>query len=261
MTQAPILIDGVEVALRPSARTRRFVLRVEKGTGAARLSAPLGASRAAAERFLRANKAWLLERAAAAPGPVPFAAGEVVPLRGRPHLLKADPFRRSGPILASAEALHVPTQEPEDFRRRVEAWLKAEARRDLLAAAETHATALGVSFKRLTLRDARTRWGSCAANGDLSFSWRLILAPPSVLDYLAAHETAHLVAFDHGPRFWELVRRLRPDHEEAEDWLKAHGPELHRYGRGQGPIQAPLQERGGREPGAPAASRARPRSA
>lgn len=242
--EPPLLVDGIEIALRRS-RAGRFVLRVGKATGEARLSAPSRASRAEAERFLKAHLGWLRARIAAAPGPLPFAPGVSIPLRGEARLLKADPFRRGGPVLVSeAEtALYVP---PERFAETLTLWLKAEARRDLEAAAARHAAALGVRPGRIVLRDPRTRWGSCAASGDLSFSWRLILAPPGILDYLAAHECAHLVEFDHGPGFWALVKRLRPDHEQAEGWLRAHGPGLHRYGRA---------------PGVPIPSRARPRSA
>lgn len=245
--EPPLVIAGIEVALRRSARAGRFVLRVGKGAGEARLSLPLRASRIEAERFLRAHRDWLVERVAAAPGPLPFAPGSLVPLRGEPYALKADPFRRGGPVLVAAaeKALYVPASG-EAFAAQLALWLKAEARRDLEAAVARHAGALGAKAGRISLRDPRTRWGSCAAKGDLSFSWRLIFAPPGVLDYLAAHECAHLVEFDHGPKFWALVKRLRPDHEQAEGWLRARGPELHRYGR---------------EPGAPLPSRARPRSA
>ncbi len=250
MSQPPIRIDGIDVALRPS-RAGRFVLRVGRGTGEARLSMPSSASRAEAERFLKAHRDWLKARIAAAPGPLPFAPGNAVPLRGVPHLLKSDPFRRQGPVLRQGPALaargtlHVPGP-PEAFAQALELWLRAEARKDLETAVGRHAAALGVRPGRITLRDQRTRWGSCSAGGGLSFSWRLILAPPEILDYVAAHECAHLVEFDHGPGFWALTRRLRPDHEQAEDWLRAQGPDLQRYGR---------------EPGEPLPSRARPRSA
>ncbi|WP_018631861.1 M48 family metallopeptidase [Neomegalonema perideroedes] len=239
MTQPPALlrpaslhIDGIDVALRPS-HAGRFILRVGRGTGEARLSMPARATRAEAERFLRAHRDWLKARIAAAPGPAPFAPGSLVPLRGVPHLLRLDPFRRKGPVLAARETLHVPGP-PEGFAEVLGDWLKAEARKDLAEAVGRHARALGVAPGRITLRDPRTRWGSCAAKGGLSFSWRLILAPPEILDYVAAHECAHLVEFDHGPGFWALVRRLRPDHERAEDWLRAQGADLQRYGRTPG---------------------------
>ena len=119
---------------------------------------------------------------------------------------------------------------PEHAPRRVADFLKREARADLIAAAARHAAALGVAIGRVSIKDTTSRWGSCSASGDLSFSWRLVLAPPYVLDYLAAHEVAHRREMNHGPRYWENVARLFPDYKRAEAWLKAHGATLHRYG-------------------------------
>jgi hypothetical protein len=114
--------------------------------------------------------------------------------------------------------------------RRVADFLKREAHRDIEAAVARHARSIGVKPKRIAVRDTVSRWGSCSATGGLSFSWRLILAPPFVLDYLAAHEVAHLVHLNHSPKFWSLLRRACPETNRAEAWLKAHGANLHRYG-------------------------------
>src|SRR5207237_6878721 len=94
--------------------------------------------------------------------------------------------------------------------------------------------ALAVPIKRISVRDQSSRWGSCSNAGVLSFSWRLILAPPFVLDYLAAHEVAHLVELNHSRRFWRLVRCVYPDADRAKVWLDVHGTDLHRYGAGRG---------------------------
>ena len=114
--------------------------------------------------------------------------------------------------------------------RRVADYLKREARKDIEAAVDRHAARLGVAPRRITLRDTVSRWGSCSSTGALNFSWRLILAPPEVLDYLAAHEVAHIVHMNHSPMFWKLTRRLFPETEQAEVWLKTHGASLHRFG-------------------------------
>jgi len=114
--------------------------------------------------------------------------------------------------------------------RRIGDFLRREAKRDLEAASLRHAGALGVAIRRLTVRDQSSRWGSCSTTGMLSFSWRLILAPSPVLNYLAAHEVAHLVEMNHSARFWRVVERLCPDHGHAKAWLDAHGSDLHRYG-------------------------------
>ena len=124
-------------------------------------------------------------------------------------------------IVGGAEA-HLP--------RRLTDWLKARAKAELAAACGAHARRMGLSFRRLSVRDQKSRWGSCSARGNLSFSWRLILAPPFVLDYLAAHEVAHLAHHDHSPRFWALVRAHCEDVDRAEAWLREHGTGLHMWG-------------------------------
>ena len=113
---------------------------------------------------------------------------------------------------------------------RVRRFLMAEAGRDLRAAVDRHSAVIGETARRISLRDTRSRWGSCSSAGALSFSWRLILAPPLVLDYLAAHEVAHLKELNHSGRFWRLLRGMCPDTDEAEAWLKRQGSDLHRYG-------------------------------
>jgi predicted metal-dependent hydrolase len=130
--------------------------------------------------------------------------------------------------------------DPPHVDRRIADFLKREARRDLERASSRHADALGVAITRVSVRDQSSRWGSCSNSGVLSFSWRLILAPPYVLDYLAAHEVAHLLELNHSPKFWRLVRRLYPNYERPKTWLDTHGTDLHRYGlpapRGNGAI-------------------------
>ena len=133
------------------------------------------------------------------------------------------------PTIAASACICV-AGEPPHLDRRIGDFLKREARRDLEAAASRYAARLGVAIKRVSIRDQSSRWGSCSNTGVLSFSWRLILAPSFVLDYLAAHEVAHLKELNHSPRFWRLVASLDPDFERAKAWLDAHGTDLHRYG-------------------------------
>jgi hypothetical protein len=124
-------------------------------------------------------------------------------------------------------AIHVPGELPHVPRRLLD-WLKSAARNEIAAAAQRYAAAMGVTYRRITIRDQRSRWGSCSAQGDLSFSWRLILTPTYVLDYVAAHEVAHLKHMNHGPRFWRLVLTHCPEASRAKSWLKAHGQSVHR---------------------------------
>lgn len=225
--------EAFGVRLRPRADVRRFTLRVSMATGEAVLTIPERSDMAAVRRFLDGHAGWIAQRLQRVPSRIPFEAGEAVPLRGEMHRIvhwsgvrgsvRAAQDAAGGPIIAvTGEAPHVP--------RRVRDFLQREARRDLSAAVARHTASLGVPARSITLRDTRSRWGSCSAQGRLNFSWRLILAPPLVLDYLAAHEVAHLAELNHSDRFWRLTYRLCPATDQAEAWLKRHGSSLHRYG-------------------------------
>jgi predicted metal-dependent hydrolase len=248
-----VKIRGLEIPmlLRRSARARRFSLQVSEARRGAVLTMPVYSSFAEADEFLSRHLDWLKERVAGLPEPVPFTEGAIIPLRGRSHLLRfAGSVRRRGvvwveePESASAAPawppaarvskrrlprLHVAGAE-EYAPRRLLDWLKRQAHLDLKLRADLHAKRLNLKPKRIFVRDQTTRWGSCSTSGALSFSWRLVLAPPFVLDYLAAHEVAHLAHMNHGPRFWALVARAMPRHEEARDWLRKYGSSLHAYG-------------------------------
>ena len=241
----------VPMLLRRSARARRFSLQVSEARRGAVLTMPAYSSFAEADEFLSRHLDWLKERLAGLPDPVPFADGAVVPLRGLAHVLRlVGPMRRRGVVwieepegAAIAPAwpveagqaedrlplLHV-SGETEHAPRRLLDWLKRQAHADLRLRVDLHAKRLGLKPKRITVRDQTTRWGSCSTTRTLSFSWRLVLAPPFVLEYLAAHEVAHLAHMNHGPRFWALVARTMPRHKEAQNWLHRHGSSLHAYG-------------------------------
>jgi predicted metal-dependent hydrolase len=224
------------VAVKRVATARRFTLRVRAADGTAVLTMPPRASFKSAQAFAERNAAWIATRMAALPGRVALLPGALVPLRGVDHRIALDPkaLRRVQPGLdgEGAPVLRV-SPRAADPAAAVLAFLQAEAKADLAAAVARHAAVVGKPVARITLRDTRSRWGSCSARGALNFSWRLILAPPLVLDYLAAHEVAHLVHMDHSENFWRVTRSLAPLTDEAEAWLKRHGPGLHRYGPGR----------------------------
>jgi predicted metal-dependent hydrolase len=225
--------QSFQVALRRRPTAKRITLRVSNATGEVVLTIPERTDLATAQRFAESHGGWIATRLARVPERVTFDDGSVIPLRGVPHRIvhwtnirgttRATRDAKGAPIIAVAgDAPHV--------ARRVREFLEAEARKDLTAAVRVHTGRLGISAKRMTVRDTKSRWGSCSARGALSFSWRLILAPPFVLDYLAAHEVAHLRELNHSHRFWRLTHDLCPRTEEAERWLKLHGSELHRFG-------------------------------
>lgn len=230
--------ETIVVALRRASTARRFTLRVRFAARDAVLTMPSRASIRDARAFAERHAAWIATRLNRLPATIPFAHGSIIPLRGVDHALLHMPQRR-GTVwteqrddVSTRVALCVAGQA-EHLHRRVQDHLKREARRDLETAVARHTSTLGLAPRGVGLRDPVSRWGSCSSSGSLNFSWRLIMAPSHVLDYLAAHEVAHLVHLDHSPRFWALARRLCPDTDRAEAWLSAHGAHLHKYGARQ----------------------------
>lgn len=217
--------DGILIRRNP--RARRLSLRIDAHDRRAVLTAPKTASKAAISAFLSSQRDWIDRHLAALPSAVLLTDGAVLPLRGEPHRLchlaeaPRRPVADSGRILLGGPANHVD--------RRLRQWLRAEAARDIGAAVAFHAAALGTNPGRIRLKEMKSRWGSCSIDGDLSFNWRLILAPPFVLDYVAAHEVAHLLVHDHSPRFWALVAGRTTRMAEARRWLRHEGAGLFRY--------------------------------
>jgi predicted metal-dependent hydrolase len=220
------------VRLKRDRRARRLTLRIPVASEPPVLTVPARTRREAVDAFLSAHRGWLAEHLADRPEPVPFREGAVVPVRGVDHRIVRDGAQRGRTRLAlhdGAPALIV-GGAPEHTGRRVRDFLRLEATDDLKAAVRRHAEALGTRPTSIRVRDTVSRWGSCSADGALSFSWRLVMAPPAVLDYLAAHEVAHLVEMNHSPAYWRVVDRLYPAHRTARAWLKREGARLHAIG-------------------------------
>lgn len=218
----------IDINILCNPRARRIILRVDAWPGAVTLVTPHHTGRARALLFVHENQQWLQAKLAQQPRPVPFVAAAQIPLQGSPHTLLAMPEAR-GAVLCQQNTIQVPGGAAHMPRRLTE-WLKAEARSAITAAVQEHAAAFERTPGRISIRDQKSRWGSCSPDGNMSFSWRLILAPPEILDYVCAHEAAHLVHMNHGRNFWKLVRRRVADPAAAARWLNQNGPGLHRYG-------------------------------
>ena len=225
--------ENFEVTVRRHPRARRYTLRVRERDRIVVLTIPLRGSLKQARDFAERNAGWIAARVKRIPQSVPFADGATIPLRGIDHHIAHRP-RARGTVWTEAHdggAAHLCVAGgAQHIARRVRDFLKREAKRDLTEATKRHAAALEVAIERIGVRDTASRWGSCSSDGALSYSWRLILAPPFVLDYLAAHEVAHCRELNHSARFWRVVDQLTPERRRAEAWLKAHGNSLHRYG-------------------------------
>ena len=221
------------VRLRRNRQARRYTLRIHAATRDVLLTMPARGSLREAKIFAQKHAAWIAARLKRLPQVAPFAHGTVLPLRGTPHRVEHRPRSRGTVWIEcgdDGEQILCVAGDAPHVARRLRDYLKREAKRDLNAASRAAAQALGAGLARVSIRDQTSRWGSCSTTGVLSYSWRLILAPPFVLEYLAAHEAAHLIEMNHSPRFWRLVEKICPDFGRAKAWLDAHGSDLHRYG-------------------------------
>jgi predicted metal-dependent hydrolase len=216
------------VEWRRSSRARRVSLRIDPTGGAVVVTLPARASRKAGMALLMGHAEWVSNRLAALPEAITFTEGATVPIAGVPHRLRHAPTARGGAFLLNQE-LHV-TGAPEFLPRRVRDFLRKEAQRRLGALVAAKASLIAVTPKRVTMKDTTSRWGSCAPDKSLALSWRLVMAPAFVQDYVVAHEVAHLKHMNHGPKFWALVEELTPHTKAAITWLRAEGVRLLRTG-------------------------------
>ncbi len=224
-TQIHIGDPPIAVGLRTSARAKRLSLRVSRLDGTVNLTVPSRAKDREVRDFLSDREAWIRKHlATVSPLQVP-TFDQSFPYLGRDVTLRAADVRR--PML-DEDDLILPTGE-DRLAARLVAFLKTRAREELAAACDRHSGILCKPYGKLTLRDTRSRWGSCTSAGDLMFSWRLIMAPPEVLDYVAAHEVAHLREMNHSAAFWDLCSQLYPQTKQARGWLKSNGSALHRW--------------------------------
>ncbi|MGE0023080.1 MAG: M48 family metallopeptidase [Hyphomicrobium sp.] len=237
---------GARVEVRRHPGARRLTLRVSRTRRTVIVTLPVQCDLDEAGSFITRNIDWVRARLDSLPDLVPFSDGVFIPLRGEAHrVVFTGPSPRGAPAQrAPVERVETTGSHPEprvypELRvaghkehapRRLKDWLTKEAHRHIDQRVTFHAKRLGVSAKRIAVRDQTSRWGSCSTTGVLSFSWRLIMAPPEILDYVAAHEVAHLVEMNHGPRFWALVAKTMPKLDDAKRWLQIYGMDLHRYG-------------------------------
>jgi predicted metal-dependent hydrolase len=227
--QALALDLGAPVAIRVNPRARRMLLRVDAARRTVELVLPRGVAPRLGLDFLAAKRGWIAARLDSMPRPVPFAEGAVIPVFGVPHRIRREVDPAAPPVVIRQGEIRV-RGEPAHFARRVRDHLARLAQRELAVRSRGLAKQIGRSVARVGVRETRSRWGSCSSSGSLSFSWRLVFAPDAVVDYVVAHEVAHLAEMNHGPRFWRLVAGLAPDSAGPRAWLKRHRSRLFSYG-------------------------------
>ncbi len=218
----------IPLTVARNPRARRITLRLEGLSGGVRLVLPKRTPLREGLDFAAHMGEWIIDQLDALPIKVPFEPGAVIPVLGEAHVIRRTVLPRRGVRRANG-TIWVPGP-PDRLPSRVGAYLKAEARRETTQRAQVMAESIAARAGRISIRDMTSRWGSCGNDGRLSFSWRLILAPRPILDYVVAHEIAHLKELNHGPRFWRLVARLTPEVAGPRQWLRDHGEELQRYG-------------------------------
>ena len=230
------VVRDIEVAgkvlpltIRQNARATRMTLRIEPGGRALKLTVPEGLPEREVSAFLTRHQGWLMTKLARFSGESELEDGGTILVRGVAHRIE-----RTGRLRGLTEALVIDDEAvlrvggaEEHLRRRIADYLKKEARSELERLVAVYAGRTGRRARSLSLKDTRSRWGSCSAEGDLSFSWRIAMAPPKVIAYLAAHEVSHLQEMNHGPRFWALCESLCPETKDAKHWLKRNGTMLH----------------------------------
>ncbi|MFC6198616.1 M48 family metallopeptidase [Ponticaulis profundi] len=221
-----------DVVFRENTRAKRLILRLDPKSGKAVVTAPSYRDFNAAKKFVASRTDWLEAQAVRLPTRQSVEPGGSILFRGERHLLTRSADKgRTKLIEGSPNEIDSPGALIT-FEDRILSFCKKSARKDLEVAVDRYAAILRASPQKITLRDTVSRWGSCSARGNLSFSWRLILAPPYVLDYVAAHEVAHLIEMNHSSAFWKLVDDAYGPHKAARQWLKSNGRQLHSLGSG-----------------------------
>lgn len=223
-------VAGRELPLKivENGRARRLILRIAPGGNELRVTIPPGVSLHEVRRFLERHHGWLEERLKKLPEQPLVRPGIKIPLRGVPHLIVHEPGVRGTVAVTTVEDQHalIVNGDRRHLPRRVADFLKQEARRDIEPLVARHTQTIGLRAKAIRYKDTTSRWGSCTSDGVLSFSWRIMMAPPAVINYLVAHEVAHLKEMNHSPRFWKLCSALCPDTERCKAWLKRNGTAL-----------------------------------
>jgi len=224
--------DGRVIVLRleVNPKAKRLILRLDERKGEAVAVAPNKKLLPQAAAFAAERAGWIANRLSAVPDPVPFEPGNMVPIRGKMTELSLDGPGRLAKLTQRPKPLLRAPGMPETFSGRITRFLKKQAQEDLRTSVDRHCATLGVRAAKISVKDTRSRWGSCTADGRLSFSWRLVCAPPDVLDYVAAHECSHLLEMNHSDRFWAHVERCKPDWKSYRGWLRTHGAKLHALG-------------------------------
>ena len=237
-------IQGIDILLpsgtrtfvetKISDRTKRISLRIDTSRNAAVLTHPRETSTPIIKNFIENHLNWLSDKLSQIPNRVEFCDGAVLPILGERYVIRHCP-KNFGNVWIQLNESNLPMDlcvsgMTEHIPRRIKDWIKIKAWEEMRTRSQNYAKTLDRNINKVTVRDTKSRWGSCSSNGNLSFSWRLVFAPEHVLNYVCAHEVAHLVEMNHSPRFWKNVEFLINDWKKSKKWLKEYGNVLHSFG-------------------------------
>jgi predicted metal-dependent hydrolase len=215
-----------------SPRAKRMALRVDNALGQIKLVIPSHTSLKNVQSFVNSQSDWIEEQLSKLMSGIPFDHGTQIPIFGTLYRIDIrcdNAFKRTRIQLKDKKILILTNQEDPSLR--LERFLKKRAKEILTTLSEDKARIIGKDISSVSVKDTKSRWGSCTASGALSYSWRLIFAPYEAIDYVTAHEVAHLQHLDHSKAFWALCAKLSDDYVEGKYWMQNHGSELMRYGR------------------------------
>ncbi len=217
--------------LKVSSRAKRMRLRLDSKNRVINLVMPKRASLKKAREFALDHEEWIKDKLAALPAPVPFTQGSIIPVLGQDrHVhIDCDTTLKSTRIELKNNEISISTNK-KDPAGRITRFLKKESRDTLTGLAHEKAAQIGKTIESVQIRDTKSRWGSCGPDGRISFSWRLIFAPWGAMDYVVAHEVAHLIHMNHGPKFWALCTELSEDYSTGKKWMRQNGHSLMKYG-------------------------------
>ncbi len=225
----------LQIRLKRNSRAKRYILRIPPDDPTPVITVPARGNLKTAQDFANRQVNWLKQKLDSRPDTTKFEEGARIPVRGVLHTLRSSCKLRGLAKVDFDEKTNEPLLlfpgEIQSFHRKTKDFLCKLAKDDLEVHVLHFTKQVGRNFHSITLRDTRSRWGSCSHDGKLSFSWRLAMAPPDILEYVAAHEVAHLVKLDHSPEFWRVCEQLAPHTKQAQCWLKEHGSQLHLYGQ------------------------------
>ncbi len=226
---SPLVELPEHVIIKKSPRARRIALRLDPKDQRFHLILPKGISMRRAQRFAEEHEGWMQEKLRDLPTRIEFRHGTALPILGKRVTIHISKKKFRPAICIEGRKLLV-SENDADTAGRIERFLRKFVQAELEILSREKAARIRKKVKSVTVRDPKTRWGSCSSSGALSYSWRIVFAPYVALDYLVAHEVAHLRHMDHSDKFWALCEDLADNYEAGHAWMRENGQELRRYG-------------------------------